>query len=391
MRSDLFRSMQEQMNPSPEAREELEEKLAGAPRRRPAWLKYAAAAACAAVAVLGAAAAVQFFRTSSQQPAPSLHSYVYAAETPAGTLETALGTPEAEESGEVQTPSAGEDNPVQPAQAVLTRLMESFSDGEGGDPRYPEWYGGSYLDSTGCTVVVVEDRDTPELREEILSTAAESEEERAMISFQSGAFSLAYLNELMERIQESGAIMDVLSTLSVNEMENRLDLMLTEADEEALKELGSLDPDDSAVLVSVGEQPDTLDTFPAGSGGEGTPAFPGTFSSDEGVPEEDDADGAQAGQTTSSMQTFSGTSSVSAAPAGAAVFQGKVLESRDSTLLVEVTGSSGGLQPGDQVTFSWEGAADIAAGTSVEVEFGGGIMETWPAQLGDVQRVTVLE
>ncbi len=54
MNRELFDSMQKQMNPSPQVRAELSEKLAQAPKKRPVpWMKYGAVAACAAL-VIGA-------------------------------------------------------------------------------------------------------------------------------------------------------------------------------------------------------------------------------------------------------------------------------------------------------------------------------------------------
>lgn len=67
-----------------------------------------------------------------------------------------------------------------------------------------------------------------------------------------------------------------------------------------------------------------------------------------------------------------------------------VLEVNGGSVLAECTAGDGGLRAGDQVTFSWTDTA-LSPGDHITVVFAGDILETWPAQLGDVHRVLVTD
>ncbi len=137
-------------------------------------------------------------------------------------------------------------------------LMEYFYQQYGGisyEPTLPDWYGGGYLDNNRpdsiarLYVVLVEDLDTPALRQEIMDALGSDH-----VDFISGKYSLNHLHKLQENIMDYPAIQEVFAGSGVDEEENRTHLELTEVSDEILELLAGLDPDDDAIYVTVGQR-----------------------------------------------------------------------------------------------------------------------------------------
>ena len=82
-----------------------------------------------------------------------------------------------------------------------------------------------------------------------------------------------------------------------------------------------------------------------------------------------------------------------------AYFVAKVLEIKDTTMLVEVTDKGNcGVSNGSQVSVSTEKIADLLASDPsfvkdnyIRVEFDGTVMETFPEQLGEIFKIDVTD
>ena len=69
-------------------------------------------------------------------------------------------------------------------------------------------------------------------------------------------------------------------------------------------------------------------------------------------------------------------------------FQAKVLEFDGTTILVEPVEGSDELRSADRFTVSAEGITEeIAVGDTVAITYNGDIMETYPAMLGEVEKI----
>ncbi len=71
-------------------------------------------------------------------------------------------------------------------------------------------------------------------------------------------------------------------------------------------------------------------------------------------------------------------------------FQATVLEAKDTYILVEPVAGSVELTSSDQISLSNEEGIALQAGDVVEIEYDGSIMETYPAQLGNVYSIRVV-
>ncbi len=71
-------------------------------------------------------------------------------------------------------------------------------------------------------------------------------------------------------------------------------------------------------------------------------------------------------------------------------FQATVLQVNDTRLLVEPVAGSVELTSSDQISLSNEEGIALQAGDVVEIEYDGSIMETYPAQLGNVYSIRVV-
>lgn len=274
MNHEVFSNMQKQLTPSPEVRAALSEKLAQAPKKRPVpWIRYGAAVACAAL-VIGAFPLYQAMQPKERP----LHSYVMVEGAGESALEQSVDTgggaedysgdtytdaveilPERDQapSGAISVPNTGAlpggayigDVPVQEGAEAYEKLAPYIR------PR-PDWYGGAYLNDSGWLVVqLVEDKDPGDKSLELqVLDWADSE----YVMFSSCKYSLAHLTELMDRLNAlpgaDPACRDVMASWGVDEEANRIELTLTQVNDHILSILGSLDPDDDAIYVQVGQR-----------------------------------------------------------------------------------------------------------------------------------------
>lgn len=274
MNKDLFDSMQKQMDPGPEVRAALCEKLAHSVKRRIPVRQYAAVAACAAL-VIGGLSAYRLYRgeakwaqiIQSYRPNANiqyLHSYVtvedaagYAAEN-TGALIAENGVEEIYYTGPIDrgsgAPNTGDlpsgDVPVQEGAEDYQALMAHFNG------VLPDWYGGAYLDETGRLVVLLVEVEDPmdktwELRVQEW-TGSDS------VRFGSAKYPLNHLKGLMDRLNRLPdadlKYADVMAGWGIDEENNRVELTLTQAYEPILSVLAELDPEDDAVYVQVAQR-----------------------------------------------------------------------------------------------------------------------------------------
>lgn len=308
MNHELFTNMQKQMNPSPDVRAALSEKLARPAKKRPApWMKYGALAACAALVIGGFLAlgplqkptvyVSSFVRDTIIDTPKPLHSYVtveglmgYATEDAAvhdtGTGGTEVNTgdlPNRDDAPSGALPGGAYigDAPVQEeafqAQDKLFPHVKSN----------PDWYGGMYIDNTGTLVVCLVESEDPGDKSLELQVLEWTGSDR--VAFTDVKYSLAYLDELMDRLNhlpEDPKCYNVMASWARDEMNNRVVVTLTEANDYILSILAELDPDDDAIYVQVGQRASVEDY----SGDKETPsvhyAVPGGTTAP--VPEDDD-------------------------------------------------------------------------------------------------------
>ena len=332
MNKELFRSMQEQMRPSGEARNALAERLASAKRRTIPWSRYAAVAACGALlaAAIPAAGMVRdnmkwrvigdSFTTDTIREVTQPHSYEVmdgtacwpgddittesSADTGAGDqdqdmtpgeltdnmLEAGFSREDAdgylalgwqmtwakwwkfhrqsEESGDrtlealldfsreeglaVNTGEA----PELPGGAYVSdqgeaimayqNLMDRFKADYGPD-KYPEWYGGAYIDERAGLVVNIAQGYEPEGKELFFQIQEWAGSDR--VSFGSSRESLNYLRFLQDRALAAMEELGLAAGCGINEETGMVELTLPEADEEALWQLARLDPANSILVI----------------------------------------------------------------------------------------------------------------------------------------------
>lgn len=265
MNHELFTNMQKQMNPSPDVRAALSEKLARPVKKRPApWMKYGALAACAALVIGGFLAlgplqkptiyVRSFVRDPIIDTPGSLHSYVtveglmgYATED-AAVKDTGTGGTEVN-TGDLPGGAYVGDAPVQEeafqAQDKLFPHVKSN----------PDWYGGMYIDNTGTLVVCLVESEDPGDKSLELQVLEWTGSDR--VAFTDVKYSLAYLDELMDRLNhlpEDPKCYNVMASWARDEMNNRVVVTLTEANDYILSILAELDPDDDAIYVQVGQR-----------------------------------------------------------------------------------------------------------------------------------------
>lgn len=73
------------------------------------------------------------------------------------------------------------------------------------------------------------------------------------------------------------------------------------------------------------------------------------------------------------------------------VFEAVVLEVSANSILVEPVTGSPELNSSDQFNIPGEDGMELYVGDKVEIEYNGEILETYPAQLGEVYKITLLE
>ncbi|MDE7267103.1 MAG: hypothetical protein K2N89_06535 [Lachnospiraceae bacterium] len=74
-----------------------------------------------------------------------------------------------------------------------------------------------------------------------------------------------------------------------------------------------------------------------------------------------------------------------------ATFQAVVLESSDTSILAEPMEGSFESASSDQFSIPNKEGIQLQAGDVIEIEYDGSIMESYPAQLGEVYRITLIE
>lgn len=244
MNKVCFTAMQAQLRPSPAAEEALRRRLAQpVPRRRP-QRSHAALAACVALLLCAAPA----YRALTPPPQ---HSYTLLApgepsastagdstfaeeNTPATPEDTPADTPS------VPAPAPGPDRrPYEGAGAAACQtLLAAFGN------RYPDWYGGAYLNQEGRLVVLAVLDTTPGLPEALQGSEAVVLEARAKYAY-------THLRDLQEQVVEAMIPLGIFNGCGIDEENNRLSLTLREASQEALTLLAELDPADDAIYVEV--------------------------------------------------------------------------------------------------------------------------------------------
>ena len=123
-----------------------------------------------------------------------------------------------------------------------------------GEGNYPDWYGGSYLESNGhLTINVVLDEangaDDKELYIQIMEWAGSQQ-----VVFSDVKYSLMFLRNLQKQVESLPELKLISSwECSVNVESDQVELTIPQADEALLVALAKLDPEDDAILVQVVE------------------------------------------------------------------------------------------------------------------------------------------
>lgn len=295
MNKELFDSMRKQMNPSPETRAALNDKLDRPAKRRTPVRKYVAVAACAALVIGGltvyslyqgqakrALITQNYHRDAQSQP---LHSYVLVDSLSAGTTLSRVdaatefneeagiediyysSVPERDADASSATESApagriqddrifvSQDEAIKLYDILCGYLRSRYGRQENFSPNWPDWYGGGYLNNdrpdrvARLTLVLVKDYDTPELRQEIYDFLGSDH-----VDFQSGRYALSHLLDLQKKIMDYPVLREVFASSWTDEESNRLNLTLTEVTDAALLVLAELDPEDDAIYVQAGQR-----------------------------------------------------------------------------------------------------------------------------------------
>lgn len=129
-------------------------------------------------------------------------------------------------------------------------LMDRFK-AEYGPDRYPEWYGGAYIDEhAGLIVNIVEseERSDKELFFRIYDWAGSDR-----VGFGSSELSLSQLKNLQDKTFQAMTDLGLEAGCGVNEETGQVELTLPAATEEALWKLAELDPTGAAIRVTVGQ------------------------------------------------------------------------------------------------------------------------------------------
>ncbi len=261
MNKEIFAQMQGQLKPSVEAQDSLRERLGRAKGKRRSWGKYVAVAACAAL-LLGAYPAYRALKPAR------LHSYVagpvaaaeLTGQRESGTEDVGLtqGAGPAPNTGVIVGPTgAVEDAPVGSEEAVAAyqTLMARFQ-ADYGEDRYPEWYGGSYLQGDSLIVNIVHRFDTVDKG---FCLSIQDMAGSDCVGFGGAKYSYSHLRELQKQVDGKLGEMGLSFGSGIDEERGQLRLSLSEKSDEALKFLAEIDPEDDAIVVHVGEQTKTTD------------------------------------------------------------------------------------------------------------------------------------
>lgn len=135
------------------------------------------------------------------------------------------------------------------AVTAYQNLMAQFEADYGPD-KYPEWYGGAYIDENAELIVNIAEGYEPEDKE--LFFQIQSWAGSGRVGFGSSRESLNYLRFLQARVLEAMDAMGLTVGCGINEETGMVELAIRSADEAALWKLAELDPTNS-VLVIVGK------------------------------------------------------------------------------------------------------------------------------------------
>ena len=186
--------------------------------------------------------------------------YHQSEETGDRTLEALLGFSR-EEGLAVNTGEAPDETPGgayvgdMPDQSEAVRayqnLMAQFEADYGPD-RYPEWYGGAYIDRHGGLIVnIVTSLDPGNEGDKTLYFQIQDWAGSSRIGFGGSEFSLNQLRELQENVIAAMEALGLDFGCGIDEEAGQVELTLPEAHEEALWQLAWLDPAGTAVHVVV--------------------------------------------------------------------------------------------------------------------------------------------
>ena len=129
-------------------------------------------------------------------------------------------------------------------------LMAQF-EADYGPGRYPEWYGGAYIDEYAALVVNITaayEQESKELARQVQDWAGSGR-----ICFGSSRLSLNELRELQDKVVAAMGGLGLSTGCGVNEETGQVELTLPGITHEALLRLAVLDPEGTAILVIVGE------------------------------------------------------------------------------------------------------------------------------------------
>ena len=150
------------------------------------------------------------------------------------------------------------DIPVQEvAVMAYQNLMAQFEKDYGPD-KYPEWYGGAYIDENETLVVNIVEGGEPE--DKALFLKIQDWAGTDQISFGNVKYGLGYLRDLQDRAFEAMSELGLAVGCGVNEETGQVELDLSAVTDEALRLLAELDPADDAILVRVGQAAVAEDT-----------------------------------------------------------------------------------------------------------------------------------
>ena len=154
--------------------------------------------------------------------------------------------------GETELPGgapAGDEPDQSEAVMAYQNLMAQFAADYGPD-RYPDWYGGAYIDGHAGLIVNIVEEYEPEdkkLFRDIHDWAGSSS-----VGFGSSQLSMNQLRELQSSVMEAMEDLGVPAGCGIDEENGRLNLDLPWVGDEILWKLAELDPEDAAILVRVG-------------------------------------------------------------------------------------------------------------------------------------------
>lgn len=163
--------------------------------------------------------------------------------------------PAAMPDGAFASDAPAQENAVMAYQNLMTRFEADYGPG-----RYPEWYGGAYIDNgSDCLIVnIVEGSYSAAFYSRIQDWAGSGS-----IAFGSGKYSLNFLRDLQARAFDAMCGLGLAVSCGVNEETGQVDMSLASVTDEALVLLARMDPEDDAIHLTVVQQNTVLTETPA--------------------------------------------------------------------------------------------------------------------------------